>query len=116
MSDAGVDAAFAAPHNAVIPATGWDDEFVDEDQDEGPSGGGSPMQGVAAGSAPNANNGQDFPAQAVPALASGTLVALTQAVQSGDPARVGAEMRERERIALRKPLTEVGGIPEGVLD
>ena len=75
-----VDAAFAAPHNAVVPATGWDDEVVDEDQDEGSSGGGSPMQGVAAGSAPNANNGQDFPLQAVPALASGTLVALTQAV------------------------------------
>ena len=74
------------------------------------------MQGVAAGSAPNANNGQDFPPQAVPALASRTLVALTQAVQSGDPARVGAEMRVRERIALRKALTEVGGIPEGVLD
>ena len=116
MSDVGVDATFAAPHNVAVQATGSDDEVVDEDQDEGSSGGDSPMQGVAAGSASNANNGQDFPLQAVPALSSGTLVALTQAVPSGDPARVGAEMRVRERIALRKAITEVGRIPEGVLD
>ena len=74
------------------------------------------MQGVAAGSASNANNGQVLPPQAGPASASGTLDALTQAVQSGDPAGVGAEMRARERLALRKALTEVCGIPEGVLD
>ena len=35
MSDVVVDATFAAPHNVAVPASGWDDEAVDEDQDGG---------------------------------------------------------------------------------